>query len=128
MYCLDTYIILDIFKGDDALKTKIEKINDAVIFISVITLCELYKGAFAYHDPENKVKEVDEFINSFNLTIMDENSCREFGKGYSKLKKLGKLIPEFDLILASIVKTNNLVLITKDKKHFENLGIKVEVW
>src|SRR3989338_5953023 len=112
MYCLDTYIILDIFKGDDALKTKIEKINDAVIFISVITLCELYKGAFAYHDPENKVKEVDEFINSFNLTIMDENSCREFGKGYSKLKKLGKLIPKFSKCFLSLVINTRLFVLT----------------
>lgn len=128
MYCLDTNIILDIFKGDNTLKNKIGTVVGLDIFITPITLCELYKGAFAYHDSEKRIKEVDEFINSFQLIPFDEHSCKEFGNMYARLKKTGILIPEFDILIASLVKVNNLILVTRDKKHFEHLGIRVEVW
>jgi len=38
------------------------------------------------------------------------------------------MIPESDLMIASIAKNNSLILVTRDKKHFDNLGIKVEQW
>ena len=31
-------------------------------------------------------------------------------------------------MIASIIKANNFILVTRDKKHFDNLGIKVEQW
>jgi tRNA(fMet)-specific endonuclease VapC len=127
MYCLDTNIILDIFRGDNRLKSKIDAIAYSDIFISTITLCELYKGAFAHHDFEKKVKEVDDFVSSFAMAPMDENSCKEFGKMYTQLKKEGTLIPEFDMMIASIVKVNSFILVTRDK-HFKKCPIKVEVW
>ena len=46
---------------------------------------------------------------------------------YYSLKKKGSLSNDFDLIIAAIVKANDLTLVTRDK-HFENLGVKVEVW
>ena len=35
---------------------------------------------------------------------------------------------ESDLMIASIAKANGLVLVTRNKKHFENIDIKIEVW
>lgn len=128
MYCLDTNIIIDILKGDEKLKDKIINLQLNEIYITTITLCELYKGAFLFHDPDRKVKDVEEFVNSFLLISLDEKSCKEFGKIYLKLKNSGKVISEFDIIIASIVKTNNLTLITKDK-HFQNIDeLKIEIW
>ena len=31
-------------------------------------------------------------------------------------------------MIGSFAKTYNLTLVTKDKKHFENMDIKLEVW
>ena len=59
----------------------------------------------------------------------DANSCELYGKQYSQLKKIGKLTQDFDLLIAAICISNNKILITKNKKHFENIkGLKVEEW
>ena len=34
---------------------------------------------------------------------------------------------EFYLMIAAIVKTNNLILVTIDKKDFEHIGVRIEV-
>ena len=115
MYCLDTNIVIDIFRGDEKLKDKINDIRGSEnIFISSITLCELYKGAFSFFKPEEKIKDID-------------NLCKEYGKIHSGLKKRGNLFNDFDLIIAAIVKSNDLTLITRDN-HFNNIDINMEIW
>ena len=130
MYCLDTNIIVDIFRGDEGLRGKVSKVVDsgAEIFISSISLCELFKGAFAHSKKDEKINQIRSFISNCNLIDLNIDSCEEFGKSYYNLDRMGKKVPEFDLMIASIVKANGLILVTRDKKHFENLGIKIEVW
>jgi predicted nucleic acid-binding protein len=42
---------------------------------------------------------------------------------------MGKQTQEFDLMIASIAKENNLIVITRNKKHFEDIpDLKVEEW
>jgi len=39
------------------------------------------------------------------------------------------MIPEPDLMIASIVKANGVVLVTRDKRHFKGMkGVKVVEW
>lgn len=127
MYCIDTNIIIDILRGDKGILTKIEWLVKADIFITTITLCELYKGAYGHINSEKKIEEVKSFVSNFDLLGLDEKSCEEFGKLQSELRKKGKAISEFDLIIAAIVKSNNLTLITRDRD-FGKIGIKAEVW
>ena len=129
MYCFDTNIIIDIFRGDNDLKAKLEKFSNTLtdVFLTPITLCELYKGAYLHHNPIEKIREIEDFLSSFTLLEFDQEAAKKFGKEYSKLSKMGKLISEFDLMIACIVKMHDLILITRDKKHFENIDVKIEV-
>ncbi len=129
MYCLDTNVIVDVLRGDEKLKEKFEMAsNDYKLFITPITLCELFRGAFGHAKAEDKIRILELFISNFYLLEFDISACKEFGRFCLNLKNIGRKVNEFDLMIASIVKVNNLILITRDKKHFENIGIKVEVW
>lgn len=129
MYCIDTNIIIDILRGERDVLTKVDKLllSSTDVFITAITLCELYKGAYGHINPDKKIAEVKSFISNFGLLSLDEKSCEEFGKLGSEVKKNGKIVSEFDLIIAAIVRSNNLTLITRDKD-FDRIGIKVEIW
>src|SRR3989338_1463137 len=107
MYCLDTNIIIDIFRGDENLKARIEKIVNASqdIYITYITLCELYKGAYSHVNSDIKIKEINDFIFSFGVLDFSLESCNLFGDIFTKLQKRGKTPQEPDLMIASIVKT-----------------------
>ena len=133
MYCIDTNIAIDILRGDETLKEKISRlvVSREEVFISSISLCELFKGVYLIEIKEKQdeaLLKIKSFISSFEVVDFEEVSCEEFGRIYSFLKKIGKMVTEPDIMIAAMVKVNNLILITRDKKHFKNLGIKVEDW
>ncbi len=126
MYCLDTNILIDLIRGDKVISEKINSLNEN-IFINPIIECELFKGVYLSSKKDEQIDVVKELIESFEILEFNNEVCEEFGKEYARLSKFGKLIPEFDLIIACFAKVNNLVLVTRDN-HFENTGIKIEVW
>lgn len=69
------------------------------------------------------------FCKSISVLDFDIYSCELYGKIYAELKKAGKLTRDFDLMIAAVCIANNKVLITRNKKHFENIkNLKVEGW
>jgi len=116
-------------RGDKETISKINEITEGYeIFITPLTLCELFRGAYLSEDSEIKVRLIKEFTDSFILLEFNEKVCIEYGKEYAKLSKIGKITENIDLMIACFVKVNNLVLVTRNKKHFENSGVKIEVW
>ena len=129
MYCFDTNVLVEILRGNRELKEKVTKLNSGVpIYITPISLCELFKGAFLHSKASEKVKQVDELVSLFEILDFDLDSCKIFGEIYQTLKVNGKLIPESDLMIAAITKANDLILITRDKEHFQNTGVRIENW
>ncbi|MFA5174355.1 MAG: type II toxin-antitoxin system VapC family toxin [Candidatus Pacearchaeota archaeon] len=127
MYCLDTNIIVNYLRGDKETISKFNNVSNEV-FITPLTLCELFRGAYLSSDSEIKVRLIKEFTDTFTLLEFNENICIEYGKEYAKLSKIGKITENIDLMIACFAKMNNLILVTRNKKHFENTGIKIEVW
>ena|SRR3989344_5316360 len=132
MYCLDTNIVIDFLTGDLRIKEFIDKIDYDLfeVCLTPITLCELYKGAYLSNNTEKSLEGIRGFLMTTLAKIIhfNDEACRVFGEEYVNLKKKGRLTNEFDLLIASIVKAYDLILVTRDKKHFEDLGLKVEVW
>ncbi len=127
MYCLDTNIIIDIIRGDKVISEKISQLKGD-IFINPITQCELFKGVYLSSKKDKQLNVIEELTDSFDVLEFNKDICIEFGKEYARLNNLGKQVPEFDLIIACFAKVNNFILVTRDKKHFENIDIKIEVW
>jgi predicted nucleic acid-binding protein len=46
-YCLDTSIIIELLKNNKSVKEKLKKLVNADFFITYISICELYKGAYS---------------------------------------------------------------------------------
>ena len=129
MYCIDTNVIVNFLRGDKETISKLNRVIDNTeIFITPLTLCELFRGAYLSTNSENKVKQIKEFSDSFTLLDFNEKVCIDYGKVYAKLSKAGKLTENIDLMIACFAKVNNLILITRNKKHFENTGIRIEAW
>lgn len=128
-YCLDTGIVIAFFRNDSLIIKNIENLTlNNEICISYITLCELYKGVYRSSNFNYELFWITDFINSLNILDFNKESCRFFGERFVKLQKEGKMVDEMDLMIASIAQTNNSILITRNKKDFENTGVKLEVW
>ena len=131
MYCLDTNIIIDIFRGDDSLRKKLLMIQNwgADVAITTLTLCELYKGAYLASRRDEATRLIQDFLKSVVLLRHSEKSCELFGFDYSLLKEKGRLVPEPDLMIACVAKAEGKILVTRDRKHFQLVpDLNLEVW
>jgi predicted nucleic acid-binding protein len=78
-------------------------------------------------DPENQKHKLegqyyDEFFKSFLTLNLDNQSCKKASQIFWKLKRQGKIIDQFDCVIAGIFQSNGInKLISKNSKHFENI-------
>ena len=129
MYCIDTDIVIADFRGDESIKERLRGISTDSLFVTPITLCELYRGAFLSGNVEKNKLLIGKLLEKVNILNFDLPACEIFGNAYKMLRNLGKLTQDSDLMTASICIYNNLILITRNKKHFEKIkGLKVEEW
>jgi len=127
-YLLDTNICVHFFRGKYDLLTKMKEVGIENCLISEITLAELVYGAEYSNDPEKNNKFISDFIDKVSIIpILD--AIREYGKQKSRLRKEGRLIGDFDLLIGSTAIANNLVVVTENVKDFERLkGIEIQNW
>lgn len=129
MFCLDTSIVIDIFRGDSALKKKMMQFQGQKFAITSITLCELFKSAWKSRDTEKAVQLITDFYKSVELLDFDAASANLFGLNSNVLEKKGSKIPEADLMIASLAMANNRILVTRDSRHFRKVPeLNVEKW
>lgn len=129
IYCLDTDILIEYFRGNEPIKTKIENLGeDDSIGLTWLSVYEFFKGIFA----SGKLEE-EEFLSKVvnSAMLMDETyeSSRMGGEIYAALKKSGTLINDADILIASIVKYHDATLVTNNEDHFKRVaGLKTENW
>lgn len=129
IYCLDTDILIEYFRGNESIKSRIENLREEdSIGLTWLSVYEFFKGIFA----SGKMEE-ESFLSTLvnSVFLMDETygSSRMGGEIYAELKKSGTLINDADILIASIVKQYNAVLVTNNEGHFKRVaGLKIENW
>ncbi|MBI4147709.1 type II toxin-antitoxin system VapC family toxin [Candidatus Woesearchaeota archaeon] len=123
-YCLDSNVIIDMFRGETAIKAKLESMEHYCI--TPVVLCELFKGAYAAQGKDEAIKLVEAFLHSAELLEFNEHACRLFGQRYASLKQKGKTTQESDLMIACTALSHNCILVTRNTKDFVNVqGLRV---
>jgi tRNA(fMet)-specific endonuclease VapC len=127
-YLLDTNICIFFLKGKFNLDSKLETIGEANCFISEITLAELKYGAEKSEKPIENKKSIELLLTKFNLLPI-YNSLDTYAKEKARLAKVGKIIDDFDLLIAATAVTHNMIMVTNNTSHFTRVkGIKIEDW
>lgn len=127
-YLLDTNICIHFFKGKFNLIAKIESVGLKNCAISEITLAELVFGAENSLNP----KQNHEIINNFSgqvaiLPIYD--SIYIYGKEKARLRKSGKMISDFDLLIGCTSVANEMIMVTENVSEFNRISdINIENW
>jgi tRNA(fMet)-specific endonuclease VapC len=115
-YCIDSDILIDYLRGiENARLFLIEAGKNATLYISVVSVVELYAGKETKQ--EEKRERIERFLKEFVVIPMDESLAQvagEFRRDYGK--------PFADMIVAASAHTYHLRLATRNIKHFEALG------
>jgi predicted nucleic acid-binding protein len=132
MYLFDTDTLSNIVKQKPS-RQLLEKLHDlprSLQYTSAINVGEIYYGA-------NRSPKKEKILNAFeasvfpnvNILPFDGESGRVFGIMKSDLEKRGIGCSEPDLRIAAVTIQHNLILVTGNTKHFQNIpGLRIENW
>jgi tRNA(fMet)-specific endonuclease VapC len=126
---IETDVTIDYLRNTNE-KVK-NSINDLIdqgynLKITQITASELWFGVYRLKSKEKRIsesKKLNKFFLGFpDILTMDNNASRIYGEICAELEKIGQKVPQFDLLNASIAISNQVSLITRDRKHFPRIN------
>ncbi len=127
-YLLDNNICIYFLKGLYELHNKIEQVGIENCFISEITVAELKFGAENSSNPIRNRETIDKFLSKFTILPII-TSLDIYAKEKTRLRKKGKPLDDFDLLIGATAVSNNLTLVTKNISDFDRLDmIKIDDW
>jgi tRNA(fMet)-specific endonuclease VapC len=132
MACLDTNFIIDIIKGKISIET-LNKLEDNSLSIASPSIVEIIRGlhlkSTSQNIKHNEEEKIENILNSLNILQLNKENAKAAGKIQAQLVNKGEDIGIMDIMIAAIAITNNEILITRNKKHFEKIeGLKIETY
>lgn len=128
-YLLDTNICIYLINGDKSLKERVKEIGVYSLGVSNATLAELYFGACNSEFTNENLQNIADFKRNLTAYPDSGESAELFGKIKAELKNSGKMIEDFDILIASIAMASDCVLVTNNLRHFERIeGLHAENW
>ncbi len=129
MFLLDTDTIIYSLKGVDTVVRNLANHQRDPLKISVISLMELYYGAYKSQKTTANLAKVRRIENAFDILSVDFSIAETFGTIKSQLESQGTPLDDFDIAIAASALAHNLTLITNNEKHFRRVeGLKVDNW
>ena len=120
--CLDTDILADFLRNKEyAIKWIEEHEDENILATTIISIFELYYGAYKSSSPEKEVEAIEELIDKLQILDFSLNSVHEAGKQKARLEKEGKVIEFRDIFIGAITLVEGFSLKTNNKKHFERI-------
>jgi len=121
MYLIDTDILIRYLKNDEKAVNFIKIIKETDLSTSIICVGELVEGLDQKKIPFF-IKSIQE-IDIFNLNL---DVIVKFAEIRRQLRKSGKLLDNFDILIAATCIVNDLTLVTGNHKHFDRVsGLKI---
>lgn len=129
MYLLDTDTIIYNLKGNEQVRQALRARVQEPMSISVITLMELYYGAFKSQRVDSNLAKIKAIEQSLDILPSGQESAEVFARLKAELETRGTRLDDFDLLIASCAMAHNLTLVTNNLKHFQRIpGLKLENW
>lgn len=131
-FLLDTNICVHLLKNEYGIKEKIAQVGTKSCFLSEITLAELLYG-IENSAPTKRKENVERFESLRSLfsgrTLPISNVLYEYARQKANVRRIGRPVGEFDLLIGATSIVHGLTLVTRNTKDFQNLDrIQLENW
>lgn len=137
-YLLDTCIVSKMPKAkkhhDTKLLNWIDKHDESVYFLSVVTIGEIQAGISKLINPLDSRKKmileewlIADLIPRFQGRILgiDEAIAKKWGQITGEAKAKGICIPSNVALIAATAAIHNLIVVTENGKDFQNSGVSL---
>ena len=125
IFLLDTNICVHLLKGEYKVKEKINDVGEESCYLSEITIAELLFG-IENSAPQQRAMNLARFNWLEKLfwrrIISVGGALHEFGKQKAHLRRIGRPVADFDILIGATAIVYNLTLITHNTRDFKNLS------
>jgi tRNA(fMet)-specific endonuclease VapC len=129
-YLLDTNICIYIAKRKPAgVLTRFERLWPGDVGMSIITYLELVYGAWNSQRAEANLAIIDQLRLIIPVQPLDVAIATHYGRLRTELKKKGRPIGSYDLIIAAHALSLGLTLVTNNVREFSRVeGLRLDNW
>jgi tRNA(fMet)-specific endonuclease VapC len=97
--------------------------------VTIVTVAELWFGAQKSARPAVARREMDGFLEPFEVLPFDREAAEAYARSRLALERMGRPIGERDLMIASIALARGLVVVTHNVSEFGRVpGLATEDW
>jgi tRNA(fMet)-specific endonuclease VapC len=129
-YLLDTNICIYLIKKrPPEVLDRFRQHSPQDVAISIITLFELEYGAEKSQYRQRSKDALTKFLLPLNLINLDRSSALESAIIRAQLEKKGMPIGPYDLLIAGLARSQDMILVTNNIKEFGKVaGLHLENW
>ena len=123
-YLLDSDWAIEYLRGSDRFVNRISLSRPLGIGISIVSVAELYEGVAAAGNLAHRElgeRELLSLLGGLQLLPVDLETTRLFGVERRRLRTEGRMIGDFDLLIAATALRHDLTLLTNNRRHFERI-------
>ena len=129
MYLIDSDILIYSLKNQPLVRQRFKEKASIPKAISVISYGELYYGAKKSTQVEKNLAIVRRISELFSIINTTKSIMETFADLKTDLQIKGKIISDFDLIIAATALSFNYILVTNNEKHFSRIpSLQIENW
>lgn len=116
MAVFDTGVLISALAGEAWAEEALEMYSDSGLATTSVNKYELLKGRNFRTEKENRV--IGHLLDSLSIRELDDSAVSRAAQLFDELKERGKMIDEFDILIAAIAIANNETLVVSDR-HFD---------
>lgn len=96
--------------------------------ICLPVLCEYRAGIRLSRRYQQNLARLQLALARFRLWPTDDQSAAQFAEIFRELRSAGRMLSQFDLLIAAVARQHNLILLTADQDFQVVSRIQVENW
>ncbi len=128
-YSLDTDTCIYWLRNRQSVRERVREVGWNQISICVITVAELYYGAYNSNRVTENLARAEFFIQNLPVLPLNDTALRRFGELKAELRRTGQPIAEFDLLIASVALAESYILVTNNTRHYDRIPeLQLENW
>ena len=129
-FLFDTNAVISLLgQKSEILTNRVLSCSEGEIGIPSIVSHELYFGAYKSQNVSFNLETIRLFLRDFVIVPFDEEDSRQAGEVRAALRKSGKPIGPYDVLIAGQARARDLILVSNNVREFERVSdLQLEDW
>jgi tRNA(fMet)-specific endonuclease VapC len=120
-YLVDSDVLVAYLKGRQDAVTLLQQLFSEGLAISATTFGEIAEGIYYGTDSKQHEAAFRRLLRGLTVLSVNRQVAARFAQLRGELRQQGQLIPDADLLIASTALRHTLVLVTRNRQHFERI-------